>query len=94
MLHLGRYGRLRLKYLKQHRRALYLSLKTTFRLNEHLADVDRQAHDMVELLTSQMAQAEVIREALKATDQMGWVGEMNNIRSRAEEIVFKDIIYC
>lgn len=69
-LPLGWYGRLRLDYLKQHRRSLYLSLKTTCKLNDHLADADRQVHEMVELLTSQMAQAEGVTEALKASDQM------------------------
>lgn len=91
---LGQYGRLRLDYLKQQRRTLYVSLKTTCKLNEHLADVDRQTRKMVELLTSQMAQAEGITEELKASDQMAWVGAMNNIRNRAEELAFKEIIYC
>ncbi|MBP8639935.1 MAG: TnpV protein [Oscillospiraceae bacterium] len=91
---LGKYGRLRMDYLKQNRRALYLSLKSTCKLNEHLADVDSQACEMVEVLTSQMAKAEGVTEALKVSDQMAWVGAMNNIRSRAEEIALKEIVYC
>lgn len=91
---IGRYGRLRLKYLKHHRRVLYGNLKTTCKLHEHLADIDRPAREMVDLITAQMVQAEGVTEELKAQDQMAWVGAMNNIRSRAEEIVLKEIIYC
>lgn len=93
-LHIGRFGFLRLRYLKQHRRVLYISLKTTVKLNEHLADIDQQARERVELLISQMAKAEGVTEALKASDQMAWVGAMNNIRNRVEEIVLQDIVYC
>ncbi len=91
---LGRYGRLRLEYLKHHRHVLYATLKTTCKLNEHLADVDRQVKQMVDLITSQKAKAEGITENLKASDQMAWVGAMNNIRNRAEELALKEIVYC
>lgn len=92
-LHIGRYGFLRLRYLKQQRRVLYISLKTTCGLNEHLADIDRQALEMVDLLTAQIAKAEGVTKDMKGRDQMAWVGAMNNIRNRAEEIVLKEIVY-
>ena len=91
---LGRYGRLRFEYIKHHRQVLYFKLKTTCKLNEHLADVDMQAKQMVELITSQMARAEGITETLKESDQMAWVGAMNNIKSCAEEIVCQELIYA
>ena len=87
----GRYGRLRLKYLKEHRRLLYIDLLTSGELTQHLNEVDRQAREMLELLVKQMAQVQGITEQLKAEDQMAWVGAMNNIRSAAEEVVLLDI---
>ena len=88
----GRYGRLRLKYLKEHRRVLYINLLTSGELTQHLNEIDRQAREMLELLVKQMAQAQGITEQLKAEDQMAWVGAMNNIRSAAEETVLRDIV--
>ena len=87
----GRYGRLRLKYLKEHRRALYINLLTSSELAQHLNEIDRQAREMLELLVKQMTQAQGITEQLKVEDQMAWVGAMNNIRSAAEEIVLREI---
>lgn len=87
----GRYGRLRLKYLKEHRRILYINLLTTGELTQHLNEVDQQAREMLELLVKQMAQEQGVTEQLKAEDQMVWVGAMNNIRSAAEEIVLREI---
>ena len=88
----GRYGFLRLKYLKEHRRVLYINLLTSGELTQHLSDVDQQAQGMLELLVKQMAQAQGITEQLKAEDQMAWVGAMNNIRSAAEEVVMREIV--
>ncbi len=88
----GRYGRLRLKYLKEHRRALYINLLTSSELAQHLNEIDRQAREMMGLLVRQMAQAQGITEQLKGEDQMTWVGAMNNIRSAAEETVLRDIV--
>ncbi len=88
----GRYGRLRLKYLKEHRRVLYINLLTSGELTQHLDEVDRQAQEMLELLVKQIAQEQGITEQLKAEDQMAWVGAMNNIRSAAEEVVMQEII--
>jgi len=89
----GRFGRMRLKYLKEHHRATYINLKTSGQLTHHLNEVDRKANEMLRLLIEQMAQAQGITEQLKAEDQMAWVGAMNNIRNTAEETVMQDIIF-
>lgn len=89
----GRYGRMRLKYLKEHRRATYINLKTSGKLTHHLNEIDREANVMLQLLIEQMAQAQGITEQLKAENQMAWVGAMNNIRNAVEEIVAGKTIY-
>ena len=89
----GRYGRLRIKYLKKHRRVLYINLFTSGELTQHLNEVDRQAQEMLELLVKQMAQAQRITEQLKGEDQIAWVGAMNNIRSAAEEVVMQEVVF-
>ena len=89
----GRYGRLRLKYLKEHRRVLYINLLTSGELTQHLNEVDQQAREMLELLVKQMAQAQGITEQLKAEDQMAWVSAMNNICSAAEEVVMREVVF-
>ena len=89
----GRFGRVRLKYLKEHRRATYTNLKTSGQLIHHLNEVDREANEMLRLLIEQMAQAQGITEQLKAENQIAWVGAMNNIRSAAEETVANELIY-
>ena len=82
-----------MRYIKQHRRIFYANLMTTGQLNSHLVEIDRGAEEMFERLVGQMAQAEGITEGLKAANQMAWVCKMNNIRNRATEIVYADIIY-
>ncbi len=89
----GRYGRLRLKYLKEHRKVLYINLLTSSELTRHLNEIDRQAREMMGLLMRQMAQAQGITEQLKAEEQMAWVGAMNNIRSAAEEVVMREVVF-
>lgn len=89
----GRYGRLRLKYLKDHRRVLYINLLTAGELAQHLSEVDQQAQEMLELLVRQMAQEQGITEQMKAEDQMAWVGAMNNVRSAAEEVVMREVVF-
>ena len=86
------FGRMRLKYLKAHRRVTYINLKTSGELMHHLNEIDREANEMLQLLIEQMAQTQDISEQLKEEDQMAWVGAMNNIRSAAEEVVLLDII--
>ena len=86
----GRFGRMRLKYLKEHRRATYTNLKTSGQLTHYLNETDREANEMLRLLIEQMAQAQGTSEQLKEEEQMAWVGAMNNIRSTAEEVVCKE----
>ena len=90
---IGVWGQRHLRYLKEHRRVRYANLLTSGELNSYLADIDRQAEELFLRLVKQMAEAEEITEKLKASDQMEWVGRMNNVRSRAFEIVEADIIY-
>ena len=89
---IGIWGQRHLRYLKNHRKVLYINLLTSGKLNTYLADIDKQAEEMLERLVKQMAAAEGITEQLKAADQMAWVGKMNNIRNRASEIVNSEII--
>ena len=90
---IGIWGQRHLRYLKNHRKVLYTNLLTSGKLNIYLADIDNQAEEMFERLTRQMAVSEDITEQLKATDQMVWVGRMNNIRNRAAEIINTEIIF-
>ena len=91
---IGVYGQRHLRYIKQHRKALYLNLLTTGKLNGYLADIDKQAEEMLFRLVEQMAEREGVTEQLKADDQMEWVARINNIRQRATEIVNTEIIYA
>lgn len=90
----GVWGQRHLRYIKQNRKVLYLNLLTSGNLNGYLADLDKQAEEMFSRLVKQMAEREGMTEQLKANNQMEWVGHMNNIRSRATEIVNKDLIYA
>ena len=90
----GHFGRMRLKYLKEHRRATYINLKTSGQLVHHLNEIDGEANEMLRLLVDQAAQAQGITEQMKAADQVAWVGAMNCIRSAAEEIVLNELICC
>ena len=90
---IGIWGQRHLRYIKQHRKVLYLNLLTSGKLNGYLADIDKQAEDMFFRLVKQMAEREGVTEQLKADNQMEWVSRMNNIRNRATEIVNTDLIY-
>ena len=90
---IGLWGQRHLRYIKQHRKVLYLNLLTSGKLNGYLADINKQAEDMLSRLVEQMAECEGVTEELKANSQMEWVARMNNIRSRATETVNHDIIY-
>ena len=92
--HYSKYGRMRLHYLKEHRKVLYNTLLLEGKLVAHLNEIDDTAHRRMELLTRQMQERQGINGALKAHDQMVWVGAMNNIRNAAEEIVLSELIYC
>lgn len=89
----GLWGQRHLRYIKQHRKVLYTNLLTSGKLNSYLTDIDKQAEEMFFRLVKQMAEREGVTEKLKAENQMKWVGRMNNIRSRATEIVNTDLIY-
>ena len=91
---IGVWGQRHRRYLKEHRRATYTTLLTGGKLNGYLADIDRQAEELFSRLVKQMAEAEGVTEQLKADDHMEWVGRMNNIRSRAMEIVNCELIYA
>ncbi len=91
--HIGKYGRLRLNYLKEHKRGLYTELLISGTLKQHLIEIDENATDEVNELIKQIAEQENINEYLKEHHQMEWVQAMNNIKNRAEEIVFNEIIY-
>ena len=90
---IGKYGLLRKRYLKEHKRGWYSSLLLTGKLDAHLAEIDRACTERVELIMNQLAQREGVTEALKASDQMEWVARMNSIRTRAEEIVRDELIF-
>ena len=91
--HIGKYGRLRLNYLKEHKRGLYTELLISGTLKQHLIEIDENATDEVNELIKQIAEQENINEYLKEHHQMEWVQAMNNIKNRAEEIVLNEIIY-
>ena len=90
---IGVYGQSHLRYIKQHRKALYLNLLTTGKLNGYLAEIDKQAEEMLLRLVKQMADREDVTEQLKADNQMEWVAQMNSFRQRATEIVNKELIH-
>ena len=90
---IGLWGQRHARHLKQNHKVLYMNLLTSGKLSSYLADIDKQAEDMFFRLVKQMAEREGVTEQLKADNQMEWVGRMNNIRSRATEIVNHDIIY-
>lgn len=87
------WGQRHLRYIKQHRKAFYTNLLTSGKLNSYLADIDRQSEEMFSRLVKHMAEREGLTEQLKADNQMAWVGRMNNIRSRAMEIINEELIY-
>ncbi len=90
---IGVWGQRHLRYIKQHRKAFYTNLLTSGKLSSYLADIDRQAEEMFSRLVKQLAEREGVTEKLKAENQMEWVARMNNIRSRAIEVVNTELIY-
>ena len=90
---IGYWGGKHLEYIRKHRPILFNQLVLSGKLKTYLADLNEQAQDRLELIMQQMKKAEGITEALKASDQMAWVRVMNSIRSRAEEIILREIIY-
>ena len=91
---IGKYGRMRKHYLKEHRRVLYTNLLVNGKLFRHLAEIDQSCEEQLELIIQRMSKQEGVTEMLKAVDQMEWVRRMNSINNRAEEIVLSELIYC
>lgn len=89
---IGRFGRMHLKFLREHRRVFYVNLFTSGKLNEHLRQIDEQANERFDTLVAAYARADDTDEHLKAHDQLRWVGLMNNYRSCAEEVVMEEIV--
>lgn len=91
---IGIWGQRHLRYIRKHKVGLYAELLTTGKLNDYLADLNEQAEAMFSRLVKQLSEKEGVTEALKAENQMLWVGRMNNILSAAMESVANDLIYC
>ena len=91
---IGKYGTMRHNYLRDYHQGVFDGMLLTDKLNARLEEVDWQANETMELLTTQMAKAEGVTEQLKAADQMAWVRAMNSIINRAEEFVLHDLIYA
>ena len=90
----GIWGRLHARWLRQNRRVIYTNLLTTGKLPGYLSEIDREAQELFSLMIEQYTAAEGITEQLKAADQLAWVGRMNTIRDRAEEVVLSELVYC
>ena len=90
----NRFAAARRRYLRIHMDGIYTGMLLTGTLEPHLEEIDESAQAMLDQIVEQMKKAEGVTEQLKAADQMEWVGRMNSIRSRAEEIVFSELIYC
>lgn len=91
--HLGKYGRLREQYLKEHRRALYTCMVFGGTLWKHLAEIDRSCNDRLEIIEKALMEQEGITEALKAANQMEWVRRRNSVHNRAEEVILTELVY-
>lgn len=90
---IGKYGRMHLDYIKQHRRGRYTTLLTEGKLNARLHEIDLEANKMLETIIPCLAAKKGIDENLKTCDMLRWVAEMNNIKASAEEIVLREVIY-
>ncbi len=90
---LGKYGRMRLNYLKTQKKAEYTILLMEDKLSKHLQEIDKTTTNIYNMLMKQLAEQENITEKLKAINQLDWVGKMNSIKNRAEEIIFNELIY-
>jgi len=91
---IGRFGRERLDYLKNHRRLAYINLLSSGKLNEHLIETDEIANDRMEYIRRQIAERENVTEKLKSDDMMLWVQKMNSIQNRVAEIIRNELIYA
>ena len=91
---IGKYGRMRHSYLKEHRKILYNNYVLEGTLFKHLAEIDQACNERMEIIVSAMSEQEGVTETLKAADQMEWVRRKNNIRNRAEEIILAELVYA
>ena len=91
---IGKYGRMRRNYLKEHRKILYTNYVMEGTLFKHLSEIDQACNERMETIVPAMAKQEGVTEALKAADQMEWVRRMNIIRNRAEEIILTELVYA
>ena len=89
---IGRFGRMRKRFLMEHRKGDFAEFLMNGNLKQHLMDIDREAKEQIELITSQLARAEGVTEELKARDQLSWLRRMNSCRARAEEQVVREIV--
>ena len=89
---IGRFGRMRKKYLKEYQPDTFALMLMENTLTEHLIDIDRQANEQIDIITSQFSQAEGVTEDLKARDQLEWIRQMNSCRAKAEELVIREIV--
>ena len=92
-VNVGKYGRLRERYLKENQRVEYMLMRVNNELISHLLDIDDICKERVEKLVKEMAKTENVDEKLKAENQLEWVSKMNNIKNRAEEIILNEVIY-
>ena len=92
--HIGKYGHLRLRYFKEHKKAEYSIMLLDGTLRKHIVDTDIQANERLEILMKQMLDKNPIAENLKNTDPFRWTGLMNNYKHSAEEIIYSELIYC
>lgn len=91
---IGIWGRLRLQYLRTSQKVLYTTMLMGGTLKDHLEELDQSANEMFDLLVAQLKTQEGVTEELKANNQLEWVQRMNNIRNRAAEIIYKELIYA
>ena len=89
---IGRYGRMRKRFLKEHQSDTFALMLMENTLTQHLIDIDREANEQIDIITSQLAKAEGVTEELKAHDQLAWIRAMNSCRARAEEQVIREIV--
>ena len=89
---IGKYGRMHLDYIKQHRRGRYTTLLTEGKLNARLHEIDLEANEMIEIIIPRLAIERGIDENLKARDMLRWIAEMNNVKASAEEIVLQEVV--
>ena len=92
-VNIGKYGRLREKFLKEHKHSLYDHLVASEEINNHLVSVDKESRKQINLIISQLAKEENVDENLKVSNHILWMQKMNNIKNRAEEIVINELIY-